>query len=272
VWVGAVVALVIVAVVTAFLSCAPTPASIRYYRFLAGRDLGANDLGRYDWIIVKGAATPSQLEGARDAHSRLRLINYEQAAALNASEAAFARERGWLALTCEGEEIRPTRIPEVTLMDLTNPAALAWRARGVAEETIALGYDATYLDTLRAFYPVDYYDGIHCIGDLHRQWLRGSTRLVRLVERRTGKLVVANGASGNNYFAHKKVTDRLLAATEAVQIEHFFRSPRGHELDMRLVRRLVDENKLVFVKSDGDAEAAAAALDELPGVFLDIDD
>jgi hypothetical protein len=262
-----------VVTIMTFLDGEATP--LRYYRFLSGRALEVGSTEGYKWVIVKGRTDGARIQGVRSERSALRLANYEQAAALNRREARYARDRGWLALTCDGDEIHPKSIPGVTLLDITIEEALRWRAQQIADETTSLGYDGSYLDTLRSYYPVTFYDGIHCIDDVHSQWLLSSIELLKLVRARTNTMVLANGAglqSGKNYRDHESSADRLIEAADGVQIEHFFRNPRGYEADLDFVQRLIDRGKLVFVKNDGDAEAASMALSDFPRVLLNVDD
>lgn len=248
---------------------------LRYYRFISGRALDVEGTEGYSWVIVKGRTDGARIRGVRNERSALSLANYEQAAALNRSEARYARDRGWLALTCDGDEIHPASIPKVTLLDITIREALRWRAQQIADETNSLGYDLSYLDTLRSYYPVRFYDGLHCIDDLDSEWLQNSIELVRRVRAQTDTMVLANGAglqSGKNYRDHESSADQLIEAADGVQIEHFFRNPRSYEADLDLVQRLIDRGKLVFVKNDGDAKAAAMALSDFPQVLLNVDD
>lgn len=191
-------------------------------------------------------------KGANLVPSGPQAVNYEQSFALNEVEASFARNQRWLALTCDGKEIHPTNIPSVTLLDPTNPAARAWRASEIASQTNDRGYDGTYLDTLRSYHPEGFYTGIPC-GITDAQWLAASVDMVTLVKAQTdGKLVIANGAglgSGRKYFSTNRAADPIIAAADAVQIEHFARG-RYSDDDYRFIDLLTGQGKLAFAKCD----------------------
>jgi len=222
--------------------------------------LSTSGLNRY-WI--GGGQAPSGIpnlafvvqKGAKAVPSGVRAINYEQSFALNDTEAAYARSRGWLAKTCGGSEIRPANIRAVTLLDATNAAALEWRAATIADETNGQGYDGTYLDTLRAYHPDGFYDGTPC-GITDAKWLTASVNLVTLVKAKTGgKMVIANGAgmgSGRKYFATNGAADPIIAAADAVHIEHFARRADSTE-DVGFIDAVTAQGKLAFAKCDNDA-------------------
>lgn len=177
-------------------------------------------------------------------------INYEEAFALNSAEADHARARGWLALTCDGDEIHPADIPNKTLLDVTEPAAIDWRTSAIADETNSEGYAGTYLDTLRAYTPAGFYDGDPC-GWSDADWLSGSIATVQQVKTKTqGKLVIENGrglGSGKDYFERPEESDRLIAVGDGVQIEFWARA-KFDDLDVRYMDRLTAEGKLAFAK------------------------
>jgi hypothetical protein len=227
--------------------------------------LSTSGLNRY-WI--GGGQAPSGIpslafvvqKGAKVVPSGVRAINYEQSFALNDTEAAYARSRGWLAKTCGGSEIHPANIRGVTLLDVTNAAALEWRAATIAGETNGKGYDGTYLDTLRAYHPDGFYDGTPC-GITDAKWLTASVNLVTLVKARTGgKLVIANGAgmgSGRKYFATNRAADPIIAAADAVQIEHFARRADS-SADVAFIDAVTGQGKLAFAKCDNQPDACTS--------------
>ena len=220
------------------------------YRFANAQQLSAAARGSEEILIVKGRANPAMLKKLKDMRPRVRVVNYEQAFALNAREAEYARNKGWLAQTCQGREISPRRIPEVTLLDGTVAAARDWRTDLIAAETIRNGYDFNYLDTLRAIFPKDFYDGLPCDRS-DAEWLSASIATVGLVREKTGRPVIANGSglqSGRNYSRYRPQGDRLIAAADAVQIEHFLRSPENREEDLALVRTINEAGKDVYAK------------------------
>lgn len=63
---------------------------LRYYRFISGRALDVEGTEGYSWVIVKGRTDGARIRGVRNERSALSLANYEQAAALNRSEARYA--------------------------------------------------------------------------------------------------------------------------------------------------------------------------------------
>jgi hypothetical protein len=197
------------------------------------------------YVIEKGAyVAPPAGVGA---------INYEQSFALNDKEAAVARQNGWLAHTCSGEEIRPKRISSMTLMDPTNPDARAWRADTIAAETMSHPYVGTFMDTLRAYNPSGFYTGDPC--DITDQlWLDASVDMVNRVKAATGRLVIANGAcmgTGAKYYASNQAADPIIAAADAVQIEHFARGKPDQ--DVRFANDLASRAKLTFAHCDASA-------------------
>jgi hypothetical protein len=238
---------------------APTPTSTDSVTASTG------DVKRY-WI--GGGRAPAGIpnlayvvqKGANLVPSGPQAINYEQAFALNDAEASYARARGWLARTCGGAEIHPANIPSVTLLDPTNASARAWRAGEIARLTNERGYRGTYLDTLRSYHPEGFYDGVPCnITDA--QWLAASVDMVTTVKAKTGKLVIANGAgmgSGRKYFTSNRAADPIIAAADAVQIEHFARG-RYLEDDVRFVDELTSRGKLAFAKCDSTATTCTSA-------------
>lgn len=233
------------------------------YEFLSSRDLSVDATKAHDFVIVKGRLTASPIEAIRETRARVRLINYEQAFALNSRESRYARTHGYLAQTCSGSEIHPVTIPHVTLLNVEDPAAVAWRASVISSETNRFRMDGSYLDTLRAFFPESFYDGVPC-AVTEEMWLRASITLVEEVKRQTDKLVIENGAglqSGRNYLEHRAAADQLIGAGDGVQIEHFGRS-RRHSDDVSFARTLAAKQKIVLAKCDGSPTDCATALDD----------
>lgn len=206
--------------------------------------------------IVKGPLGGDLLQAREMTAFLASLVNYEQSAALNNdTEAVEAESRGYLAKTCSGDVIHPRNIPQATLMDLTNPEAVAWRAAMVSDETTT-GYDQTYLDTLGAFYADSFYTGHPCVDGVpitNTQWRDGSIALITAVRDLTGKPVIANGrglgASGG-YFKNQADADMLIAAADAVQIEQFARSTKSDRLarDIAYLEVLAAKGKTAYAK------------------------
>jgi hypothetical protein len=224
-------------------------------RYWIGGGLVPSGIPNLAYVVQKGAkvVVPSGSQA----------INYEQSFALNDTEAAYARARGWLAKTCSGKEIHPSNITSVTLLDVTNPAARDWRAATIAAETNGKGYDGTYLDTLRAYHPAGFYDGTPC-GITNATWVAASVDLVTLVKAKTGgRMVIANGAgmgSGRKYFATNRAADPIIAAADAVQIEHFARGGYSSE-DVAFLDVLTGGGKLAFAKCDSTAATCTSLFD-----------
>jgi hypothetical protein len=248
---------------------------IRLYDF--GNSTKISGLARrgHDVIIVKGPATKRRLEKARGLNPAIRLVNYEQAFALNDEEADYARTRGWLAATCGGQEISPQNIPRATLLDATIPDALEWRTDLVAEETMAFGYDFNYLDTLRSYFPHDFYDGLPCnVSDA--AWLDASIATIDLVQEKTGKEVIANGRgmqSGLQYFGNRQRVDKLIDTADAVQVEHFGRFRTELDRDMAFVEAISAAGKDAYVMCRRPGDACRAILGEVAGrgwVYLSV--
>ena len=239
------------------------PRPVRGYEFVErGQLMGAVRRGN-SALIIRGKVSTTRFKRLKQTNPGLRFINYEQAFALNASEANYARDRGWLATTCEGEEIHPENIPHVTLLDATIRKSLVWRTNLIAAET-RQGYDLTYLDTLRSFFPVDFYDEIPCdVSD--SEWLTASLETVDLVRSKTGKPVIANGSglgSGRSYLEHKEEADQLVTSADAVQIEHFLRNPNAEGEDIAFVEAINAAGKDAYAKCAGSIEACRSALTE----------
>lgn len=209
-----------------------------------------------DFIIIKGEGLPSP--------THANLINYEQAFALNSSQASAARSKGYLALTCDGQEIHPGNIPGVTLLNAELPAAVDWRSSAIAEETNAHPEAGTYLDTLRPVFNASFYDGTPC-NYTDSGWRSGSVELVDQVRAKTGgKMVLANGVgmgSGRAYFKYQDAVDDFFerAKPEAVQIEHFARSSGGARFDADFIKALAGKGIIPFAKCDGSTSACQTA-------------
>jgi hypothetical protein len=230
---------------------AASSGAVRFYAFVNSQDL-AGTLPAASVAIVKGRLDGQELISARGTAAVDSIVNYEQAAALNSSEASLANSKGYLARTCSGALIHPRSIPSVTLMDLTNPEAVAWRAAMVSSET-AVGYDQTYLDTLGSFYPDKFYTGRPCrngVAITNAQWRDGSISLLTSVRNLTAKPVIANGfglGSGGGYLRHQADSDLLIAAADGVQIEQFTRSG-NLDRDAAYLRILAAKGKTAYAK------------------------
>jgi len=239
---------------------------VNEYQFASAKELKRAGRRGYDIVVVKGRPRTAELGELRSSHSEPLLVNYEQAFALNAEEAEYARSKGWLAETCAGNEIHPENIPDVTLLDATVGDALEWRTDLIAGDTAEGFYASTYLDTLRAFFPDDFYDGIPC-GLSHEDWLQASMDTVELVQRKTGKAVIANGSglqTGKNYFDHKAEADELMALADGVQIEHFLRSRSSMEQDLGFIAAINDAGKDAYVKCARARDACREAFVQAP--------
>ncbi|MBA2274794.1 MAG: hypothetical protein H0W21_12985 [Actinobacteria bacterium] len=237
-----------------------TPRQIRGYEFVGRGQLMGAVRRENEALIIRGEVSTARFEGLRRANPGLRFVNYEQAFALNVSEAGYARDRGWLATTCDGKEIHPANIPNVTLLDATIRTSLVWRTDLIASET-RRGYDLNYLDTLRSFFPPNFYDELPCdVSDI--EWLDASLETVELVRSKSGKPVIVNGSglgSGRSYLEHKEEADRLVASADGVQIEHFLRSPNEEDEDIDLVEAINAAGKDAYVKCARSREACRSA-------------
>lgn len=240
--------------------------TVKEYQFASAKELERAERRGYDIVVVKGRPSAAELGELRDSHAEPLLVNYEQAFALNAEEAEFARSKGWLAETCTGEEIHPENIPGVTLLDATIGDALVWRTDLIAGDTAGGAYGSTYLDTLRTFFPDGFYDGTPC-GLSHEAWLQASMDTVELVQQKTGKAVIANGSglqNGRNYFDHKSEADELMALADGVQIEHFLRSRNSMEQDLGFIGAINDAGKDAYVKCARARDACREAFMQAP--------
>jgi hypothetical protein len=210
------------------------------------------------YLIVKGGGTPS---------GNAQLINYEQAFALNSSEASFARSKGYLARTCTGGEIHPDNIPDVTLMDASIPAAVDWRSSTIAAQTNGSSYAGTYLDTLRPVFNPSFYDGTPC-KYTDQAWRTGSVDEVNQVRAKTGgKMVIANGAgmgSGSAYLKYQSEMDDFLARAkpEGVQIEHFAKSSKNVDKDAAFMKTLASKGASTFAKCQGTTTLCRSTFDK----------
>ncbi len=197
-----------------------------------------------DAFLSKGGAVPGSGYSGK-------VINYEQAFALNSTEASYARSRGWLARTCGGQEISPQNIPGVKLLDARIVAARDWRAGMIAAETTSKRSNGTYLDTLRAFWPDSFYNGTPC-NNSDAAWNTASVEMVKAVKAKTGgRFVIANGAglgSGNKYFQTQAVTDKIINVSEGVQIEQWMRSAKSADADRRFMQQMIGKGKMVLAK------------------------
>ncbi|MFN2489123.1 MAG: hypothetical protein ABR529_05195 [Actinomycetota bacterium] len=230
-------------------------SGVKSYVFVNSKEL-ATVAPSTSVAIVKGRLPSKDFRQTNEMTSFLTsLVNYEQSAALNDTEAAFAESMGYLAKTCSGDVIHPRNIPQVTLMNLANPEAVAWRAAMVSDET-ATGYDQTYLDTLGAFYPDSFYTGHPCVDGVpvtNTQWRDGSVALISAVRDLTGKPVIANGralgASGG-YFKNQADADMLITAADGIQIEQFARSTTPERLaqDVAYLQVLAAKGKTAYAK------------------------
>ncbi len=196
-----------------------------------------------DAFISKGGAVPgSGYTG--------KVINYEQAFALNSNQASYASSRGWLATTCDGQEISPQNIPDVKLLDARIAAARDWRAGEIAAETTSKRAQGTYLDTLRAFWPDGFYDGTPC-NNSDAAWNTASVELVKAVKAKTGGFVIANGAglgSGNKYIQNQAESDKIINVSDGVQIEQWMSNPENADADKRFMQMMIGRGKMVFAK------------------------
>lgn len=200
-----------------------------------------------------------------------RTINYEQAFALNDSEASYARSRGWLAETCSGQEISPANIPGVTLLDARIPAALEWRAGMIAAETLQKNRHGTYLDTLRSYWPDSFYEGTPC-NNSHEAWNRASVNLVQAVKAKTGgRFVIANGAglgSGKAYFGNQVAADKIINVAQGIQIEQWMRNTKNADLDKRFMQTMISRGKMVLAKCKNTLQVCRSKFIASPLTYL----
>jgi hypothetical protein len=239
--------------------------------------------GSISGAIVKSSFSPSDVDRLH-VNGVQKVINYEQTFALNSAEASFARSNGWLALTCTGAEIHPKTIPKVVLLDARNPAAREWRAAAIAAETNATAADGTYLDTLRAHFPENYYDGIPCDGlteaERDEAWRAASVEMILLVKVKTVErsYVVANGAglaTGANYETYEAAAQTLVLAADAVQMEHYLRSLKRKAQDNGVIAKWNALGADAWAKCDTADDARcknAFAEVESPLNYLDVVD
>jgi hypothetical protein len=235
----------------------PVPDSQWQGRYWIGQGAMPSDLSRYDYVVDKGASDVDRIHA-----SGARAVNHEPGFALNTEEAAYARARGWLAHTCDGREIQPDNISKVVLMDATIPAAVQWRTDIFAEQTVSGGFDASLIDTLRAVFPQDHYDGVPC--NLNEAaWVDASVATVDQLQTKTGLPVFANGRGLGNakwYFSAKANADRIINAADGIQIEQFARNDPA--ADAAYLKLLGSRGKYAFAKCHGtvtDCETAFAA-------------
>jgi hypothetical protein len=270
---------IVLCVVVLFLLHGTATAAPQLYR-IAGL---SQMTGAISGAVIKARFSPSDVARLHAAGVQ-KVINYEQSFALNTAEASFARSNGWLALTCTGQEIHPKRIPGVVLMNALDPGARAWRATAIAGETNAKGADGTYLDTLRAFFPESFYDGVPCDGltsaERDEAWRAASVEMILLVKASTPdrSYVVANGAglgTGAAYLANEAAAQTIVEAADAAQMEHYLRSSRRKVQDNGVIARWnalnADAWALCSTASDATCKSAFADVESARN-YLDVVD
>jgi hypothetical protein len=266
------------------LSATIAPSPARHFSFATASELANADrrlslARRYDALIVKGTAPKADLDAMRLLNPEIALFNYEQGAALNREERKLAL--AWMARDDKGNFVRPKSIKGVWLMDLTIAAAREWRAARVGAETLAGGYDGSFLDTLGAYFPATFYTSPTVFGRRgeisDRQWRDGSVELTKAVRRASrGKPVIVNGfglGSGRDFFKHKQDASMLVAAADGVQIEHFTRtskqsasqfiSKEGWREDVDFLQLLSASNKRALAKVSLADDIQATELERL---------
>jgi hypothetical protein len=186
----------------------------------------------YDTIALRGSLTAPLLADLHARRAGIVLLAYEKAAGLNATEVTDFRinHPDWIAHDALGGEIHPKTDADTTLADLTNAAFRDWSADKFAAE-VAQGADGTFVDTLGAYFPPDFYTARPIVNGLtvtDAAWRDGSVDLVQKIKTKTARPVIANGfglGSGAAYFAVAADADLLIAAADGVQIENFTRAP-----------------------------------------------
>jgi len=215
-----------------------------------------SSLTQYDYVVDKGASDVARIHA-----SGARAVNHEPGFALNSDEAVYARSRGWLAKTCSGAEIHPVNISQVVLMDASIPAAVAWRTDIFAKQTNEGKFDASLIDTLRAAFPADHYDGVPCnLNTL--AWVDASVATVDQLQAKTNKPVFANGRGLGNakwYNSVKANADRIINAADGIQIEQFARN--DPVADTKYLKMLGDLGKYAFAKCHSTASVCQQAFD-----------
>jgi hypothetical protein len=223
--------------------------------------------GAISGAVIKGPFSSSDVSSLHSSGAQ-RVINYEQAFVLNSAEASVARDNGWLALTCSGEEIHPRNIRDVTLMDARNADAREWRATTIADETNSKVADGTFLDTLRAHFPEDFYDGEPCDGLITTQrdeeWRAASVDMILRVKAKTPdrSYVIANGAglgTGSGYLKAEPAAYSIVEAADAVHMEHYLQAPERLAEDNSVIQAWNALDADVWAKCDAANDAACTS-------------
>jgi hypothetical protein len=84
-------------------------------------------MGAISGAVIKGPYSSSDVSSLHSSGAQ-RVINYEQAFVLNSAEASVARAKGWLALTCSGEEIHEHYLQAPERQAEDNSVIQVWNA------------------------------------------------------------------------------------------------------------------------------------------------
>jgi hypothetical protein len=218
---------------------------------------------RYGTVVIHGPTDSATIRTLHDLNPALKILTYEEAAALNEAETSMllANHPQWLARDAHGKLIHPRAIPDKTLGDLTNPRFRAWRSRQVVRE-VSLGADGSYYDTLASFWPATFYTGRPHIDGApvtDAAWRDANVALVNRTRGLTQKPLIANGfgiSGGITYHEHQDDSDRLIAAADGVQLENWTRASRtqvdvfkdevGWQQDLSYLRSLAHRDKIAL--------------------------
>lgn len=193
---------------------------------------------------------------------------------------------GWVAEDRSGKVV--TSRPGNYVINITNPEVRAWLVSQIESSVGRLGYDGVYLDVLGSFFSERFYSARPVVegGRLEdADWRDASIALVNEVKRATGKPVFVNGfgvQSGKNYEDHRADSDKLIEASDGIQIEQFTRTgdmalsrsknPEAWRSDLELVAKVSGQDKLVLVntrvKESSDDAALARVRDFALASFL----
>ncbi|MBA3652647.1 MAG: hypothetical protein H0W70_00475, partial [Actinobacteria bacterium] len=234
----------------------------------------------YATVVLRGALSAPLLSDLHSRRAGITLFAYEKGAGLGSADAATFRQSHpeWIAHDVKGNEIRPLNIAGTTLADLTNPAFRAWQAQQIAAE-VSLGADGAFIDTLGAYFPVEFYSARPVIAGVpvtDAAWRDASVDLLRRIKTATGKTVVVNGfglGTGAAYYKASAAADALIAAADGVQVEGFTRwgdAPAAQvrkapqwDQDLAFLSVLGAKGKLAYAYTKVNASATAAQLTAL---------
>lgn len=205
------------------------------YAHVESTQLGSNTFTTglsqsYELVTVRGAEGGSPgLTALMSNKAQMRVLLYKRGTAVSTNDELkfLAVSPTWLMRDASGNIVRAKT--GAAVIDITNPAVRQWLVSSIAADVPIRGYDGTFLDVLGVYFAPNFYTARPVINGsplLDSAWGDASIALVREVKAATGKPVIANGfgvQSGNDYRDNAPAADRLIAAADGIQIEHFTR-------------------------------------------------